>query len=279
MNSSPIDQYAPKGFVAKRRRQRLHSVMRSRPELPDYSKKAIVFAPHQDDEVLGCGGTIIKKVAQGAEVNIVFMTNGRRSHAGRMDVSDLIALREQEALSAAKIMGVPEDRVTIFDLPDGKLGNHRESGVRQVEEILRRLHPDEVFVPSRYDGPVDHLATFEFVTDALRNLNQTPRLLEYAVWFWHHWPWVRPDKRIVRSPLRAISNAIVRPFRMTRSFNLCVDISNERTQKLEALAAHESQVKRLIPDEEWTILSDVSDGAWLAACTQDFEIFAMRDWP
>ncbi len=277
MNSSAIDHCAPTGFFARRRRKRLHSIMRRRPELPEYSKRAIVFAPHQDDEVLGCGGTIIKKIAHGADVDIVFMTNGRRSHAGMMEVSDLIALRETEALNAARVLGVAADRVSIFDLPDGKLNEHRDEGTEQVRDILARLCPEEVYVPSRYDGPDDHLATYQFVMDALNTLKQTPRIVEYAVWFWHHWPWVRPDKRIVRSPIRAVANAVLRPMRMYREFNVCVDISSERDQKLAALAAHESQVQRLMPNCEWPILSDVSDGAWVAACTQDIEIFSVRN--
>ena len=37
---------------------------------------AIVFAPHPDDETLGCGGTILKKRSLGAPVEVVFLTDG-----------------------------------------------------------------------------------------------------------------------------------------------------------------------------------------------------------
>ncbi|MEZ6086389.1 MAG: hypothetical protein R3E58_21115 [Phycisphaerae bacterium] len=60
-----------------------------------------------------------------------------------------------------------------------------------------------------------------------------------------------------------------------KEFNACVDISACRDRKLAALAAHESQVKRLMPECDWPILSDISNGAWLAACTQDIEIFSV----
>ena len=39
------------------------------------SDACIVFAPHQDDETLGSGGTIIQKKRKGADVKIVFMTD------------------------------------------------------------------------------------------------------------------------------------------------------------------------------------------------------------
>lgn len=248
-----------------------------RPELNDYTRRAIVFAPHQDDEVLGCGGTIIKKVEQGGQVDIVFMTNGRRSHAEYMDIDELVDLRRREALDAAKILGVGDDGVTILDLPDGKLGDYRSEAVAAVCELLERIRPDEVYIPTRYDGPDDHLATFQFVIESLQATNQSPRIIEYAVWFWHHWPWVRPDQRIVQSPIRAVINAMIRPIQMSREFNTCVDISKHRDQKLAALAAHESQVKRLVAECDWPILGDIAGGAWLEACTQDIEIFSVRN--
>ncbi|MEZ6086390.1 MAG: PIG-L family deacetylase [Phycisphaerae bacterium] len=95
MSLSVHSQLGPPGYFARHRRQRLLAQMRMLPGLDDYSKRAIVFSPHQDDEVLGCGGTIIKKIEQGADVHIVFMTNGRRSHAGHMEIDALIEMRRR----------------------------------------------------------------------------------------------------------------------------------------------------------------------------------------
>jgi hypothetical protein len=46
-----------KSFTGLRRA--LHSCLRS--ESPHRMSSAVVFAPHQDDETLSCGGTIILK--------------------------------------------------------------------------------------------------------------------------------------------------------------------------------------------------------------------------
>ena len=35
----------------------------------------LVIAPHADDELLGCGATIVKKIANGDNVYVVVMTN------------------------------------------------------------------------------------------------------------------------------------------------------------------------------------------------------------
>ncbi len=72
----------------------------------DLAENAIIFSPHQDDETLGCGGTIIRKHEAGAKIKIVFMTDGSRSHHRFIPEDELIMLRQQEAIKAAQILGV-----------------------------------------------------------------------------------------------------------------------------------------------------------------------------
>src|SRR5207244_3134191 len=42
--------------------------------------RIVVLAPHMDDEVFGCGGTLALAVAGGAAVTVVFMTNGGKGY-------------------------------------------------------------------------------------------------------------------------------------------------------------------------------------------------------
>ncbi|HLL52387.1 MAG TPA: PIG-L family deacetylase, partial [Myxococcaceae bacterium] len=82
---------------------------------------AMVFAPHPDDETLGCGGTILRKRRAGAEVRIAFLTDGAASHAHLVPREALRALREREALEAAGALGVEASRVCWLGFPDGEL--------------------------------------------------------------------------------------------------------------------------------------------------------------
>ncbi len=79
-------------------------------------RPTIVFSPHQDDEVLGCGGMIINKRRLGAKIYIVFMTDGRASHKSQfITPTELAELRTMEARECAKAMDVPEENLIFLE--------------------------------------------------------------------------------------------------------------------------------------------------------------------
>ena len=73
------------------------------------AKTTVIFAPHPDDEILACGGTIAKKVKEGQEVYIVIMTDGRNSHLNVLGIAvnptpeEVAKIRKEEAKRAAHI--------------------------------------------------------------------------------------------------------------------------------------------------------------------------------
>lgn len=79
------------------------------------NKSVVVFAPHPDDETLGCGGTIAKKVREGFNVYIVFITDGRNSHRNVLNIyenpspEELKFIRRNEAIYATSILGIDRD--------------------------------------------------------------------------------------------------------------------------------------------------------------------------
>ena len=75
----------------------------------------LVIAPHPDDEVLGCGGTIAKLAKRGHDVFLCIVT---KAYAPDYD-EDFIKNRPNEVKQAGSVLGVKE---TIFlDLPTFKL--------------------------------------------------------------------------------------------------------------------------------------------------------------
>jgi LmbE family N-acetylglucosaminyl deacetylase len=99
---------------------------------PGKGQRIVIFAPHPDDEVLGCGGLIQQALAHGAEVHVALMTNGDASELslifGERELSRkpqaFIALgraRQQESITALASIGLPADRIHFLSYPNNGL--------------------------------------------------------------------------------------------------------------------------------------------------------------
>jgi LmbE family N-acetylglucosaminyl deacetylase len=230
-----------------------------------FSLPAVVFAPHPDDETLGCGGTIVHKIRAGAEVKIVVMTDGALSHPRLMAEEEMRARRSEEALAAAQTLGVAKENVYLLGFPDGQLLRHHEPAVARVSEVLRREQPDQVFLPYDQDGPPDHQATTAIVLQAVAAFRPNATVYEYPIWFWYHWPWT--------GPLYGVRASAAANRSLWRDFRCFVRIGEVLEIKRAALQQHRSQMQRLVPDPSWLTLGDVSNGEFLRCFFQKREVF------
>jgi LmbE family N-acetylglucosaminyl deacetylase len=118
------------------------------PHLP--ARSALVFAPHPDDEVFGCGGLIAAWLAAGTAVQVVIVSDG--AAGGDM------ATREAESRAAAQALAGPGGQpaaLSFWRLPD--------RGVRADAALVQRMHAaiadsgaDCVLAPSAYEIHPDH---------------------------------------------------------------------------------------------------------------------------
>lgn len=238
----------------------------------DLERSAVVFSPHPDDETLGCGGTIIKKKKAGADVNIVFMTDGRRSHRQLISENELKAIRASEALAASRMLGVEENNVVLLEFKDGQLSEGQDSAIQQVTELLLHQQPDEIFIPYNKEAVPDHLATNCIVLSAVELCGRKAIVYEYPIWFWQHWPWASVPMRR-REILTVLKTGFVSTLSLLRDFRCRVYIGDVLELKRAALDQYRSQMTRLVADPRWRTLGDVSNGEFLEPFFQDHEIF------
>ena len=148
----------------------------------------MVFAPHQDDETLGCGGLIARKRSEGLPVHVIFITDGGASHPGhpRLSAREIRAIRHREALSALTILGVDSSCIHFLDEADGTLSHltseHESRLVSRIARLLAQVGPAEIFLPCNPDGSSEHDATFDFICRALREADLLPDIWQYPVW-------------------------------------------------------------------------------------------------
>lgn len=154
------------------------------------TEPCIVFAPHQDDETLGCGALIARKRNEGLPVHVVFITDGGASHTGHpfVTATEVGAMRRREAFSALAILGVESGAIHFLNEADGTLNNltaARQAGlVTQLTALLADIQPGEIFLPCRPDGSTEHDAAFGFVCAALARAKVRPDVWQYPVWTW-----------------------------------------------------------------------------------------------
>ena len=100
------------------------------------SEAIVVFAPHPDDEVIGCAGIIMQALARGARVTVVDITSGdgfdaaaaglthkRIDELGPDDFFALSRLRQTQSRNALEILGGKAHDLILLGYPDGDLGN------------------------------------------------------------------------------------------------------------------------------------------------------------
>lgn len=123
----------------------------------------LVIAPHPDDEVLGCGGTIAKYVANGEKVFVAVVTKG----CGPIFSSEQVSRVREECKNADRILGVTE---TIFmDYPAAMLETvPRHEFNEAFTKIIQEIKPDIVFLPHHGDIQLDHKMTVDAAMVALR---------------------------------------------------------------------------------------------------------------
>lgn len=138
--------------------------------------KILVVAAHPDDEVLGCGGTVARFVAEGATVRILVLGEGvtsRDESRNRQKRSKELSGLQGQLRAACAVIGVKG--VSTHDFPDNRFDTVPFLDiVKTVEKVKEKVRPDIVFTHYMDDLNIDHRITYDAVMTAVRPLpNET----------------------------------------------------------------------------------------------------------
>lgn len=172
----------------------------------------LVFAPHNDDEVLGVGGTIKKHVLNGDRVAVCEVTSGPR-----------FKLLQEEAKNAHKKLGVEDS--FFLNLPVGELRNMKQSDMNhKIAEIVNRVAPQIAYIPFIGDMHIDHRETIESAMVALRpfHCKTIKEIYMYETLSETGWNLTQSDRAFIP--------------------NVWVDITETFLDKIEAMLCYQSQI-------------------------------------
>jgi len=130
--------------------RKLEPVLMDRP----LGRRLLFISPHPDDEVLGPGGTLIRSLAQGCEVCVVYLALGRE---GRSQTT----LRD-EALSVAQEFGF---EARFLNFSNGQIPVDG-AGLKEFSSLVGAFRPDTVFTPFFLDDHDDHRRASEIILRA-----------------------------------------------------------------------------------------------------------------
>lgn len=212
--------------------------------------RAVIVAPHPDDEVLGCGGLLQVLSRAGNPLQLISVTDGDASHPGslRWPVARLLQTRPLESAEALRRLEIDVGTLPWIRaaLPDSAVAAHEDRLHKLIGEALRP--GDVVFATWRQDGHCDHEAVGRAAAAAARAVGA--RLVEVPIWAWH---WADPeDPRL--------------PWQRARK--LVLD-EGMLARKREAMQAHASQLEG-DPDIH---LPPVLDVHALERLLRPFEVF------
>ncbi len=135
--------------------------------------RVLIVAPHPDDEVLGCGGTIAWHIARGHEVFVHLVGNRVINHT--RDEAYIQATLDQ-ARRAAAVLGVTD--LFFSDLPDEQLDHRLIDLIVPLEEVINKVRPHVAYVPNETDIDQDHRAVAWATRVSCRGVG---RVLAYEV--------------------------------------------------------------------------------------------------
>ncbi len=138
---------------------------------------ALVFAPHPDDEIFGCGGAILRHVEMGIAVHVVIVSDG--AFGAEVDKrSKITAAREMESSKAASILGYGQPE--FWRLPDRGI-TYGEALIQRLMDKIQLTASNLVYAPSLIEMHPDHRALAMSVIEAVRRSPNKPRLALYEV--------------------------------------------------------------------------------------------------
>ena len=142
--------------------------------------KILVIAPHPDDEVLGCGGTIKKHVKSGDDVYLCLVT---RPLVGRNDwTAEYVENKDKEIKASDDFMGFKQ--VFFLDLPALRLDTVPKKDINdKISDVVNKVKPNILYVPFFGDINHDHRLVFEasFVAARIRSGVAVEKILAYEI--------------------------------------------------------------------------------------------------
>ena len=184
----------------------------------------LTFGAHNDDYIIGAGGTLAKYAKDGKKFYSVIFSFGEQSHPIYQE-KVTANFRVKESIKADKILG--GSGVRYLGLKEGRFLDERDKAKKAIKKIIKEKKPEKIFTHSPNDPHFDHNAVYNIVTETLDDIKYKGDVYSFDVW------------------------NIINVKKQDQP-QLVVDIKDTFDQKIRSFKAHKSQKVAI-----WTLLWNV----------------------
>lgn len=137
-------------------------------------KNILVIAAHPDDELLGCGGTILKHTEIGDKVHVVIVAEGitsRQKIRNRNQVDTELKELKDSTLKVSNLLSISS--FEILNFPDNRLDSvELLELIKKLEDKISLISPEIIYTHHHGDLNIDHKLVNEAVITACRPVKE-----------------------------------------------------------------------------------------------------------
>ena len=220
----------------------------------------LIIAPHADDEVLGCGGTIHRYCEAGHDVFILIATNG---YVGAPELYSKERVEEvrSEALEAHGLLGVK--KTYFLDFPAIRLETIPIYKIAsKISELIKIIKPMELYIPHFGDIHNDHKIISNAALIAARPINNCPvkKILSYETLSETEWALPLSGEAFVPNVFKGIEDNIKYKTKAMSQFQTQVrKFPHPRSiESIKALASYRGSTVGLCAAEAFLLIREIN---------------------
>jgi len=140
-------------------------------------KKIMVVSAHPDDETIGCGGTLLKHIAEGDSVYWLIVTNITTKDGWN---KEFVTKRQKEITRVTEQFGFK--KTFKLNFPAAKLETIPIGIIiSKISQIIKSVQPEIIYIVNENDVHTDHKITFQATYSCTKNFRSPfiKRILMY----------------------------------------------------------------------------------------------------